>query len=299
MLALDHTVGALFIGAIVTSALYGLTTLQTYFYFLYYPKDTSGVKALVSVIWILDTLHVALMTHSVYYYLVTNYSNQSAIAVGHWSLFVSIALNVMIAFLVQCFFTKRIFQLSSMRLRWWITSITFVMVLGHFCFGMETVVFCFIKREFRRLPEVNSFAATPFAIVTVLSDIFIAAALCILLHGNRTSFRKTNSLITSLITYAINRCVLTSVIAIVEVVVFSLAPHSLWWLGIDFIVGKLYANSLLATLNSRQSLRDQGTIVNSVPVSDISFQEKTYRDMNKPGPEISITTDVETNATLA
>ena len=71
----------------------------------------------------------------------------------------------------------------------------------------------------------------PFAIFAVLSDVSIAVALCILLHGSRTNFKRcvylcasldikfnrlfcvtvsTNAIVTTLTIYAINRCLLTS-----------------------------------------------------------------------------------------
>ncbi|TFK37299.1 hypothetical protein BDQ12DRAFT_216821 [Crucibulum laeve] len=272
-IVIDNTYGAGFIGAIVTAMLYGITTLQTWFYFVHYPKDSSENKLLVSMIWVLDTAHMALVSLCMYHYLVTNYANPPALGIGHWSLFMSVALNVVIAFVVQIFFTFRIFRLSSAKIRWWITGIISLAILAHFCFGIETVVFLFIKKELKKLPEITLFAAMPFALVAVLSDIFIALALCILLHGSRTGFRRTNAVVTTLMIYAINRCLLTSVVAVAEVIVFAIAPDSLWFLAIDFVIGKLYANSLLATLNSRQSIRvGVGSSVNTVHLSDIDFE---------------------------
>lgn len=124
----------------ITSVLYGITTLQTYFYFTYYPKDDQAIKTLVTGIWMLDTLHTGLVCHAMYHYLVSNYMNPSALAYGHWSLFVSIALNTLVAVLVQSFFAMRIFHLiKKPRLRYWVTSFIMLLVIAHFCFGLETV----------------------------------------------------------------------------------------------------------------------------------------------------------------
>ncbi|GLB44355.1 hypothetical protein LshimejAT787_1602850 [Lyophyllum shimeji] len=275
-IVIDDTFGASFIGVLFTAMLYGITTLQTYFFYVYYPTDRIENKLLVASIWALDTGHMALVSICMYYYLVTNYSNPPALAVGHWSLFTSVAVNVTIAFLVHVFFTVRIFRLSSRRVRWWLTPIISLLVLAHFCFGVETVVFLFLKKRFDKLNEFTLFAAMPFALFAVLSDIFIAAALCVLLYGSRTGFRRTNTLVNTLMVYAINRCVLTSVVATAEVIVFAVSPHSLWFLAIDFVVGKLYANSLLATLNSRRSIAGRGSI-QSVHMSDINFEEDSGR----------------------
>jgi len=129
-------------------------------------------------------------------------------------------------------------------------------VFLHLCFGMETVIEFGLKRNFARFNEVKYLAVLPFGIAAVLSDILIAVTLCLLLHNNRSEFRDTNSLIDRLVVFAINRCILTSLVALAEIGIFVAMPASLYVFGIDFIIGKLYANSFLATLNSRHSLQN-------------------------------------------
>ncbi|KAG1751872.1 hypothetical protein EDB19DRAFT_1674294 [Suillus lakei] len=48
---IQDTFGAGFIGGMVAAILYGITTLQTYLYYVYYPRDTNGLKVLVAFIW--------------------------------------------------------------------------------------------------------------------------------------------------------------------------------------------------------------------------------------------------------
>lgn len=249
------TFGAGLIGGMVAAILYGITTLQTYLYYVYYPRDTHGLKVLVASIWVIDTLHVSFMCHALYYYLVTNFGDPDNLGTGVWSLFTSLGLNLVMAVLVQTYFAFRIYHLTRSKIRWWLTSFLMLVVLAHFAFGLETVIFMFIKKQFSALSEITLYAATPFAITAVLSDVFIAGSLCILLHGNRSPVIETNTLVNTLIIYAINRCLLTSVVAVAEVIAFAIIPGSLWFIAIDFVIGKLYANSLLASLNSRSALR--------------------------------------------
>ena len=58
--------------------------------------------------------------------------------------------------------------------------------------------------------SVQLIAAVPFGVATVLSDIIIAIALCVLLGSNRSEFDDTNNVINKLMVFAINRCILTS-----------------------------------------------------------------------------------------
>ncbi|THH07056.1 hypothetical protein EW145_g3639 [Phellinidium pouzarii] len=188
--------------------------------------------------------------------VISSFANPAALEYGIWSLYLSIGVNVSIAFVVQCFFIHKIHGLSGRN--WYLTGPLSIVVLLHLAFGFETMAEFFIKKRLNSLAQLTYIAALPFAVAAVLSDIAIVVALCLLLQHNKTSFRSTNVLLNYLIVYAINRCLLTSIVAISEVVVFATIPNSFWYLAIDFVVGKCYANSLLATLNSRSALRGKG-----------------------------------------
>jgi len=277
---INNTFGACLIGAQISTVLYGLTILQTYFYFVSYPDDSSDNKALVYIIWLLDTLHTILVSITMYHYLVTNYDNPTSLAFAHWSLVASVVVNIVISCIVQTFFAKQIFLLASSRVKWWLTSIIGICIAAHLSFGIELTTLVFIKKEFVKLTQGTLFASAvaPFAVFTVLSDFLIAGSLCVLLHKSRTRFRKTNTIITTLMVYAINRCLVTSVVAIIEMIVYKAMPHSLWYMGVDFVAGKLYVNSFLATLNSRQSIRaEDASMTDNILVSKITFSKTGSR----------------------
>lgn len=91
---MNSTFGAMLIGSFITMVIYGITTLQMYFYYLSFPKDSYWIKLLVALIWFLDTLHVIFMCHAIHSYLITGFGNLAALASGTWSLYTSIAINV-------------------------------------------------------------------------------------------------------------------------------------------------------------------------------------------------------------
>ncbi|KAH8109605.1 hypothetical protein DFH11DRAFT_1627174 [Phellopilus nigrolimitatus] len=168
------TFGSAYIGAMVMMVLYGITCLQTYMFFVRYPKDSAPTKLLVrigwihnygvrlvmhyllafryvqvSLLWLMDTIHVAFggcCLHAI----VMNYANPPALGDGVWSLFVrstmsiprklylidlqtSIGMNVLIAFVVQCFFTHKIHSLSQ---NWWLT-----VTIVRFGLGVSIIVY--------------------------------------------------------------------------------------------------------------------------------------------------------------
>jgi len=194
----------------------------------------------------------------------------------------SLAINVIISCVVKSFFLNQIFLLANQRVRWWLTSIIGISIVGNFVFGIETVVVIIKKKKLAKLSQGTVSASAPFAGFSVLSDILIAGSLCALLYKNRTGQKKSNTIIATLIVYAINRCVLTSVLGLVEAVVFPLFPNSLLSFAIDFIIGKLYANSLLAALNSRQSMR---AVINNNHLTDIVFVQSDLRNSYLQGTD--------------
>ncbi|KIK61214.1 hypothetical protein GYMLUDRAFT_43293 [Collybiopsis luxurians FD-317 M1] len=255
-----NSFGAALIGAVVAAMLYGLTTLQTYFYFMNYPGDKIQLKILVWALWLMDSLHITLVTYCVYFYLVINFMNPSGLANINWSFNITLLLNTILAVVVQIFFTRQIFTLIRRPFRILLTVVIGFAVAGHLCFGIESFVFLFVSKTFIAYDEshVVRFAAViPFCVFNVLSDVLITTMLCTFLQESRTDLGWNNSLITRIITYAVNRCLLTTLSSITEVILFATLPQSLWWLALDFSIGKLYTNSLLASLNSRRSLRRQ------------------------------------------
>ncbi|KAI6163243.1 hypothetical protein EDD17DRAFT_1572109 [Pisolithus thermaeus] len=58
---------------------------QTYVYYMHYSEDTAPMKLLVAAICVLDTLHVSLTCHALYYYLIINYGVVASLDYMVWS----------------------------------------------------------------------------------------------------------------------------------------------------------------------------------------------------------------------
>lgn len=91
----------------------------------------------------------------------------------------------------------------------------------------------------------------------VASDLIIALSLVYHLKQNRSGFNHTDSLVSTLVAYTINTSLLTSMCAIACLVTFSVWPNDFIFIGIYFMLGKLYFNALLASLNARDALRER------------------------------------------
>ena len=88
---LDNTLGAFFLGVSVSSmfvasspvssflippaSLFGVSSLQVYFYYHFYPDDGLLHKVAVAVLWCLDALHLSLSIYCMYHYGVSGFGN--------------------------------------------------------------------------------------------------------------------------------------------------------------------------------------------------------------------------------
>ncbi|KAG6833998.1 hypothetical protein H0H93_012676, partial [Arthromyces matolae] len=95
--------------------------------------------------------------------------------------------------------------------------------------------------------SVNALAAA--------GDVLIAGILCTLLHRSRTGFQRSDTMINKLILFAVNTGVLTSLCAVGSLISIVVAGQTFLYIAFFFCIGRLYSNSLLATLNARKMIR--------------------------------------------
>ncbi|OCH87116.1 hypothetical protein OBBRIDRAFT_796535 [Obba rivulosa] len=247
----DGTLGAAFLGHFVTSVLFGITSLQTWIYFRQHHKDPLSLRSLVFLLWILDAVHVGLITCGMYHYLITHFGNVFAAIKPYWSILTMIMVTNISNIIVRGIFAFRLWKLSG-------GAILVPITIGFLSLYIAGDAFYFAVRG---LSMTSYFAFHQFSwslyagfSCEVIADSIITISQCLILQRFRTGIRSTDSVIYVLITYSINTCLLTSVCAILCLMTFALLPNLFVYFAFYFILGKLYVNSLLANLNARGSL---------------------------------------------
>ncbi|KAI6104614.1 hypothetical protein EV401DRAFT_2201055 [Pisolithus croceorrhizus] len=175
---------------------------------------------------ILDTLHVSFMCHTLYYYLVINYGVPTSFEYVVWSYAASGVAQLLVIVTVQLFFAHKIYRLCRRGVRWLVTA---------------------------PIDLAWYYSVTPSAASVVVAEVLITVSLCVILYdgGSYSGCARAKRLIKTLITYAANRCLLTSIVLIGELVV-NVDQQAVWTMGFNFIVGK-------SSLNAREHLRSQGS----------------------------------------
>ncbi|KAJ7142620.1 hypothetical protein C8R44DRAFT_760889 [Mycena epipterygia] len=228
---MDFTYGAMFIGGYFQ----GVLTVQAYIYYESFPDDPRRLK-------ILDVIHLVLICQPCYHYLITSWGNDAALLVSTTVFDLHLIFVGMDVFICQAFFIHRIWTFSKRN--WLLTSVLGVASLV--IFGLQIA----ITVRILGVPSVSYFTHQAGEIVPVWAIGSAAArdtfrSVCLLfpsrLVGSRYS--RTNFVVGRIIQYTPSR--------ILEMSSARSDVRQAMYLSL----GRLYTNALLASLNSRRSLR--------------------------------------------
>jgi hypothetical protein len=250
-LTIDNTLGAVLVAVIAAAFLHGVACIQAWHYFTH-QNDAWPIKALVSAVIIFDTVHQALISVAAYIYVISDFGNflalQYVVRIG----LVEVIFTALTTLLVQSFMTVRVWRLSNGNV--WLVGLILILVVGEFASSVAYTCMAFRIRTFSQLDHLKSLSITMNALAAG-GDMLIAAALCTLLHMCRTSFYRSNTIINKLIMYAVNTGCVTTLFALASLISLTTSGEKFIYIAFYFCIGRLYSNSLLATLNGRDKIR--------------------------------------------
>ncbi|KAI0326374.1 hypothetical protein GY45DRAFT_115253 [Cubamyces sp. BRFM 1775] len=225
---LGKIMGALLVGAFMSSVIYGVTILQAYRYFRVYPRDKRILKALVVTV-------VALSIHSCYVHLINGFAQPADLLRTIWSISLFPAFSAVV--MLPC---QRII----------------VFIAGSLCIGELGFFIASTCQIFMVELLTDTFKATRMlaagALCGTMADISLTVALIFALRRSRTGFKGTDSKIDIMILYSVNTGLLTGIVNLVFLVFAFCQPNTLLDVAAGFVAVKMYATTLLAALNSRQ-----------------------------------------------
>lgn len=99
--SLDLSLGAVEVGVLIATFLYGVTTLQVFIYFSETAKVTLRMRFLVTLLWIVESLGTFFVWHYLYVLTVTHFGDTAMLYGKHWSLDTLAFLNGLAGTLVQ------------------------------------------------------------------------------------------------------------------------------------------------------------------------------------------------------
>ncbi|OJT04639.1 hypothetical protein TRAPUB_4651 [Trametes pubescens] len=280
--------GGMLIEICIACVLYGITTLQTFIYFQKYQNDTSSLKLMVAGIWVLETCHTAFCMQLIYAYLITHFGEMTYFLDINWGVGATVVTEVIISTAVQAFYVKRVWIMSNKAKL--LTSFIAFITVCRVAFGIGSTILSY------HIPHWVAFRANEASLVTVsgglgaaaLVDVLVALTLSFYLTRGRNSWQKSsNSKVNLIMLYAVNSGAITASASILSVILYATQAHSLVFLGLVEIQGKLYANSFLGSLNARSHIRNKANAA-QYPSFEFSSNSNGFRGVAPPVPKVEV-----------
>ncbi|KAL4256864.1 hypothetical protein AB1N83_012400 [Pleurotus pulmonarius] len=280
--ALDLNLGAILIGALLGSVLFGAVTVQVYVYLQSPFNDTKWIQSLVVIIWVAECVWTIATWIYLYHIIVTNYGDLDVLERSHWALVMTPIISGMVEMIVQGFFAYRIWVLSGRRIIPAVVSvITATQLAGCFVMGilagqLSLPVFA------SRFKWVITFVFS----LTLSADLINTMTMCYYLRLNRRGITSTNRALDTLCLWTIQTGILLSITAMLILIFEQTLPRTEMWIGVALIKGKLYSNNFMASLNGRNFLRQildntSNTLASSGPALStfrVDVQKSTYHE---------------------
>ncbi|KAJ3546723.1 hypothetical protein NM688_g5483 [Phlebia brevispora] len=198
---------------------------------MFVPNHSRAIRRVV------DAVHTALMTYSVYFYAVSNFGDPYQLGVFTWSLKVGSDGSNEHQYLVN---TE-------------VDTYSECLVFAHMCCSIYASRLWLISRSKWLMALVWIVYSAFCGLVAV--EAVLAVSLSVFLWRSRTGFRYTDNLIRAIITYSVRPGILNSLCAVMILIAYTSMPTNYIYVAFFFLLPKFSLNSLLALLNARTRIR--------------------------------------------
>ncbi|KZP13131.1 hypothetical protein FIBSPDRAFT_936504 [Athelia psychrophila] len=250
LMDVQKSIGASEVGILIATFLFGVCTVQAYIYFVAERRDPLWIRLLVAFVWLLECTDTLFAWHRVYYVTVQNFGNAEAVVSTEWTLSAGSIMAGIVEALVQSFFAYRIHVLSQ---RW---PITILLWAGSVAIVITQTVTVTIESDaLLSLSQNHVWLVTATQAVLAFVDCTSTTALCYYLRIRKTGFSGTDHVINRIFIWTLQTGLITTVAALASFILSITLTNTSIWICIAVFQSKLYSNSLLASLNGRDTLR--------------------------------------------
>ncbi|PBK71633.1 hypothetical protein ARMSODRAFT_1016642 [Armillaria solidipes] len=279
--------GPLILGYMWGYGLFGILTVQMYIYYIHFnQKDTWKMRLYVWFIFLLEVVFTTFTTIAAWDQYAGGWGDVNTLSYIDWSWEPLPALNGTISSMVQTFYVWRIYNLTK---NIWICIFIEVVavaqcVLAYYYGIVVSVQGLGVSKLVGLTPVVSTWLAGG-----VVCDVLITFVIVYVLWraNSQSTFSQTTNAVTKIIRFTVETGLLTSMAAVVELVLWLVQPrYYVHFIGF-LVLGKLYSNALVATLNSRALVFgtiQNGAFINSTG-SAIPHPSSSFWD--DAGPKIT------------
>ncbi|KAF5323967.1 hypothetical protein D9611_008421 [Ephemerocybe angulata] len=272
---LDNTWGAAFVGMILGAILYGMTCIQTFFYFMTFPDDAWPFKALAAAAIILDSVSLGLTTSAMYGYFVTDMGNPENRLIFRKGLAIEPVIMGTINVLTHGYLGVRVWKITK-------RNHAVGVFLGSasvavFALPFSSAIALWRAGTWPAMKSNGSLSGSVLAnnVINLVIETFIAITMLIALARHDVEGKSGRGLIRKVSILAINTGFLLSVVSLMFMVTYLAFPQTMLFMAFTMVYTKVYANVLLANLNAREHLRDFA--MGERTMKSLSFNLSSFR----------------------
>ncbi|KAL5512087.1 hypothetical protein ACEPAG_3608 [Sanghuangporus baumii] len=244
-------IGPLLIGTVVNAFVFGICFLQLLHYFAAGYKDDWKLVTLLIWVTIIDIYQTGSTVALLWYYIVENFTNFSALATGPWTYASLPIFSTLASVPIQHFMAWRIMRFSK---QVWLFVFISILSLGQGALACASATMGLLSPSIASHVKIIPVADAWLA-MSVACDLSMTIILLYYLNRSRTGFKKTDSIIFRLSRITVESALPVSVLCILDLVFLTTMMNFNLHFMCAMPVGRLYTNTLLTTLNARESLR--------------------------------------------
>ncbi|KAJ7442172.1 hypothetical protein B0H11DRAFT_1932496 [Mycena galericulata] len=196
----------------------------------------------------------------VYTYIITNFGNPDVLSHLVKTLVIEVFFENFIALAVQFFYCYRVFRLSNGN---WAVSGCLI--------SNPLLTKRFIKWHswLTKIADLGAVKTLSMScnIATAVTDVLITSVLIYYLATAKKGLKQTDHMINRLIAFTFNTGIPTSLCGVAACIAINVSPDTFIYMFWFIMFGRLYTNTLLVTLNTRNYIRSVGSGVHSFSLS--------------------------------
>ncbi|KAG1890105.1 hypothetical protein F4604DRAFT_1708619 [Suillus subluteus] len=247
-------IGPIQVGGLLSAALFGCLSCQSYVYLAKFTNDRLVLKAVVSTVFFIQLGHFVCMISTLWTMTVSTYGDPSQLDVLPLAADLAIPLSAFTAFIVQSFYAFRLWKLSEN---------FFLPILCETISVVAQISTLILSPRAFGMTNLTDFEDSQISLITLS---FVARAVCDLIttaaitwtlyHKRGSKLESTTTTIDRLIYWTIETGLATSLMAVIVAVLFLVLKQNFVWFGAWLMLPNVIGNSLLASLNRRLLLRE-------------------------------------------
>jgi len=269
LLETNKNLGAVEIMTFLSLILLGISLSLGYTFFRRSEGDRFSLKILVSTLLFLEIFHSFTASQTVYYETVTRWNRGQA---NSYPLSINVLSENLITFLVQWFFSHRIYRLSgSLLLSVLCLSFAFLRFVGGIALSVESIM------DVPRNPNGVFVFTFRWLVISALAvgaaaDVLIAISMVYYLRklASPLNLKSTTAALNRLVRWTLQTGLVTSMTSVTVIICFIFMSNMIWF-ALYIVLAKLYSISLLVSLNTRPRPGHYPEGM-EVGVSDIQFE---------------------------